>query len=59
MTWQLMFTRFAYAITFPAFTVAIAGDLTPPKALDGGILFFLVPIVMIFLNGLGVRVRST
>lgn len=54
--YRLILSRFAYAITFPAFTTAIAADLTPPKAIDGTILFFLVPIIIIFINSLGVRV---
>ena len=49
-------SRFTYAIAFPAFTTAIAGDLTPPKAIDGVILFFLVPVIIVFINSLGVRV---
>ena len=35
---------------------AIAGDLVPSKGIDGGILFTVVPIAMIFINSLGVRV---
>ena len=53
---QVTLCRFTYAIAFPAFTIAIAGDLVPPRAIDGGILFLLVPIVIVFINGLGVRV---
>ncbi len=49
-------SRFTYAIAFPTFTTAIAGDLSPPKAVDGIILFFLVPVIIVFINGLGVRV---
>jgi len=53
--------RFTYSINFAAFITAIAGEAAVwnvPKGIDGGIIFLLVPIVLICINSLGVRVRS-
>lgn len=59
MTHILHCFRFTYSITFAAIITAIAGDVAfwnVPKAIDGAVLFFLIPVVLIAINSLGVGV---
>ena len=54
--------RFTYSINFAAFITAIADTVAVwgvPKAIDGVVIFFLLPAVLLSINSLGVRVRST
>ena len=51
--------RFTYLVTFAAIITAIAGDVAVwqvPKGIVGSLLFFLVPVILICINSLGVRV---
>lgn len=52
-------TRFTYAVSFPALIAATAQEAVywnPPKGIQGGILFFIVPVVLGILNSFGVEV---
>lgn len=51
--------RFTYSITFAAIITAIAGDVAlweQSKGIVGSVLFFLLPLILICVNSLGVRV---
>ena len=54
-----IFLRFTYSITYAAIITAIAGDVAiwgVSKPIDGIVLFFVLPVVLICINSLGVRV---
>lgn len=51
--------RFTYAISFAALVAATAGIAEywdTPKGIQGGVLFFLVPAVLVVLNAFGIQV---
>lgn len=51
--------RFTYSINFAALIVAAAGVLDfwdPGKAIQGTIMFFVVPLFLVLLNSFGVQV---
>jgi amino acid transporter len=51
--------RFTYSINFAALIVAAAGVLEywgPGKAIQGTIMFFVVPLFLVLLNSFGVHV---
>jgi len=51
---------FTYAISFAALVAATAGEAEyweTPKGIQGGILFFLVPLFLLVLNAFGIEVR--
>jgi amino acid transporter len=57
---SLTLHRFTYAISFAALVAATAGISDyweTPKGIQGGILFFLVPAVLVVINAFGIEVR--
>lgn len=52
---------FTYAISFAALVAATAGEAEyweTPKGIQGGILFFLIPLFLLILNAFGIEVNS-
>lgn len=57
-----MLYRFTYAISFAALVAATAGIADywqTPKGIQGGVLFFLVPAILVFINAFGIEVCSS
>lgn len=53
--------RFTYSINFAVFVTAIAAEAAVwnvPKGIDGGVIFLIVPIFLLCINGFGVRVSQ-
>lgn len=53
--------RFTYAISFAALVAATAGIAEywdTPKGIQGGVLFFLVPVILLVTNAFGIQVYS-
>ena len=56
---KLTALRFTYAISFAALIVGAAAEAsywTTPKGIEVGVLFFLIPLVLVFINALGIEV---
>jgi amino acid transporter len=52
--------RFTYAISLTALIAATAGMAEywdTPKGIQGGILLFLIPVILVILNVFGIQVR--
>lgn len=59
MAFVLTLYRFTYAISFAALVAATAGIAEywdTPKGIQGGVLFFLVPAVLVVINAFGIQV---
>jgi len=51
--------RFTYSISFAALIAATAGQSDywgTPKGIQGGVLFFIIPLFLVILNSFGVEV---
>ena len=60
ISYALTMCRFTYAISFAALVAATAGIADywqTPKGIQGGILFFLVPAVLVVINAFGIEVK--
>jgi amino acid transporter len=57
--WVLMLCRFTYAISLTALIAATAGMAefwNTPKGIQGGVLLFLIPAVLVVINVFGIQV---
>jgi hypothetical protein len=56
---KLIVFRFTYAISFAALIVGAAAEAaywTTPKGIEAGVLFFLIPLILVIINALGIEV---
>ena len=56
---KLFVFRVTYANSFAALIVGAAAEAaywTPPPGIEAGVLFFLIPLILVIINALGIEV---